>query len=247
VDFSKALERVLSNTSYERDSIGKYYEKTLHQVLKYYYEPDETRHELRVHGFIADIVLESGDVVEIQTSNLYKITKKLDILEKNGDGKLIMVYPISAVKRVCWIDPNTGEMSKKSKSPKTRTIHDATIELYNMRHNLLRKNFELRLVLLDMDEYRYLNGWSKDGKRGSVRCDRIPVALLDEVVFSKKEDYLRFMPDGLPELFSTKDYSLAAKINARLAFYILSVLCAVGCLTKEGRIGHCNAYRKTYG
>ena len=46
-------------------------------------------------------------------------------------------------------------------------------ELYRIRRYLLRDGLRLKLVLLDMEEYRLLNGWSRDKKKGSTRFDRI--------------------------------------------------------------------------
>ena len=33
------------------------------------------------------------------------------------------------------------------------------------------------MLLIDIEEYKLLNGWSYDKKRGSVRYDRIPVGI----------------------------------------------------------------------
>ena len=50
-----------------------------------------------------------------------------------------------------------------------------------------------------MDEYRLLNGWSKDKKRGSSRYDRMPLALFDEILIEQTQDFLQLVPYTLEE------------------------------------------------
>ena len=38
-----------------RNGIGTLSEKTVHAILKNYYEPDEDYHEIPVNGYVADI------------------------------------------------------------------------------------------------------------------------------------------------------------------------------------------------
>ncbi len=54
-------------------------------------------------------------------------------------------------------------------------------------------NLHLCLVLIDADEYRLLNGWSRDRKKGSSRFDRIPVELVDELYIGGPADYRLFV------------------------------------------------------
>lgn len=53
-------------------------EKTLHAVLKNYYEPDENKHEVAIDGYYADIFNDSG-IIEIQTRQLNKLRDKLAV------------------------------------------------------------------------------------------------------------------------------------------------------------------------
>ena len=50
-----------------------------------------------------------------------------------------------------------------------------------------------------MEEYRLLNGWSRDKKRGSSRYDRIPSRLVEEVCIDSVRDYMQFVPYELEE------------------------------------------------
>jgi flavorubredoxin len=58
--FSRLCFEAASNRVVRGDGINTMGEKRLHQVLKRYYEPDETRHEQKVGRHIADILREKG-------------------------------------------------------------------------------------------------------------------------------------------------------------------------------------------
>ena len=50
--FQNACE-IIGNNRDTNTGIGTLQEKTLHATLKYYFEPDNTYHEIRHHGFVA--------------------------------------------------------------------------------------------------------------------------------------------------------------------------------------------------
>ena len=49
-----------------KKGIGTLSEKTLHSVLKNYFEPFSENHEIKIGNYVADIVGENG-IIEIQT------------------------------------------------------------------------------------------------------------------------------------------------------------------------------------
>ena len=158
----------------EKNGIGTLGEKTLHAVLKHYFEPDTSKHEIKVGSFVADIVT-NCNIIEIQTRAFEKLRKKLtEFLEISP---VTLVYPIPKIKWLSWIDLQTGETTAKRKSPRQGRIFDIILELCKIKPLFCCTNFRLCIVFIDMEEYRYLNGWSKDKKKGSSRCDRIPVDL----------------------------------------------------------------------
>ena len=53
--FKQAVDYVLENRD-TKNGIGTYGEKTLHAVMKKYIEPDESKHEIKIGKFVADIV-----------------------------------------------------------------------------------------------------------------------------------------------------------------------------------------------
>ena len=72
-------------------------------------------------------------------------------------------------------------MTPAHKSPLKPTAGSVLPELYQLGELLFHPNLRLCVLLLEVEEYRLLNGWSRDKKRGSTRFDRLPVSLLGEV------------------------------------------------------------------
>ena len=107
---------------------------------------------------------------------------------------------------------------------------------------LKEENLRIRPVLLDMEEYRLLNGWSRDKKKGSSRFDRIPTELVEEVEINCLADYMQFVPYDLPEQFTTKEFAKTAHITTALAQTTLNILYHVGVVERVGKQGKAYLY-----
>lgn len=240
MDFDMAVKTVLESTKEQRNinngyGIGTLSEKTVHAVLKRYYEPDEDYHEIPINGMVADIYRD-GKIIEIQTRSFNKMRNKLD--KFLHEYKVTIVYPIPYIKNLIWIDENTGNLSKKRKSPKKGNYYEAFYELYKIKMYLDNPNISFRFVLINIDEYRLLNGWSADKKKGSCRYDRIPTELIGEISIDRIEDYVQLLPIELPDQFTASDYKEAAHISedcARLGLNILNHIGAIENIGKQGR------------
>ncbi|MBQ9869634.1 MAG: hypothetical protein IJM32_08250 [Ruminococcus sp.] len=237
--FYNACEKIIGKDRSNK-GIGTLGEKTLHAVLKNYYEPFEQNHEIKVGRFVADIVGEQG-VIEIQTRSFGNLLEKLDNFLEFCE--VTVVYPLPALKYVSWLDMETGELSPKHKSPKKCRIYDAFKEIIRIKYALDNPRFHLVLCFLEVDEIRFLNGWSENKKRGSSRCDRIPKDIIEEVRFDCIEDYRRFLPDGLPEEFTSAHYAKACKINKQLASNGLNILSYLGLVERVGKKGRSFIYK----
>ena len=159
--FEAAKNRVIG-INRERQGIGTLSEKTVHAVLKNYYAPDTDMHEIPIENFVADIFT-GTEIIEIQTRSFQVMRRKLDAFLKIYP--VTIVYPIPHVKWLSWIDEESGEMSPKRKSPKKGNPYVAFKELYKIRPFLKNENLRFRFALIDMEEYRLLNGWSKDKRK----------------------------------------------------------------------------------
>jgi len=236
VVMSKALggERV--------NQIGTLGEKTLHAVIKNYIEPDVSKHEVKIGSFYADIAAD-GAIVEIHTRSFNTLRKKLK--EFMEASPVTVVYPLPKTKWLLWIDKETGEVTKKRKSPKTGRIYDAFYELYKIKPLLGHENFRLHIIFLDVEEYRYLDGWSTNKKRGSSRCDRIPIDIKEEILFNVKNDYLQLIPEALPKQFTTKDYKAEAKVTLSTAQTALNILHHLDVIKRVGKQGNLHVYERS--
>ena len=238
--FSEACHAVCESVP-SRNGIGVLSEKTLHSVIKRFIEPNEALQEVKVGGYYADIKNEDG-IFEIQTRSFNKLRAKLtSYLETE---RVTVVYPIPAVKRLIWIDAETGELTTPRKSPKHGSYYDAFPELYKLDTLIANESLCLLLLMVDMDEYRYLNGWSADGKKGSTRHERYPIALADSLLLATKEDYEGLLPLDLCSPFTSKEFSLATKTRLRIAQTVLTVLLKRGAVQCVGKKGRLNLYMK---
>ena len=231
-------QRSAGNAQY---SIGILGEKTLHAMLKRYIEPDTAKHEVAVGSYVSDIVNDYG-ITEIQTRAFEKLRGKLsELLEIST---VTVVYPTPRTKWLLWIDKTTGEVTKRRKSPKQGSVYDAVPELYKIRLLLSHPNFRLCVMLIDIEEYRNLDGWSDDKKRGSTRHNRVPIEIVEEICFNSVSDYLRLVPDTLQDGFTSKDYKGAAKTSLRVAQTALNILNYLGVVERVGKQGNLFIYKR---
>ncbi|MDF2586303.1 MAG: hypothetical protein K0S41_144 [Anaerocolumna sp.] len=229
--FLSACEKVIDNVK-EGNGIGTLSEKTVHAVLKNYLVPDTTCHEIKIGSFYADIVCEEG-IMEIQTRSFDKLRRKLEsFLQINP---VTIVYPIPYRKYLRWVNEETGEISAPRKSPKCGTPYIIFPELYKIKNYLLDPNLKLHIILMDLEEYRFLDGWSKDKKKGSTRCDRIPIALVNEVFIHNLSDYSKLIPQDLPDEFTTKDFKKVSGLSTTNATTALNILFHVGAVKRIGK------------
>lgn len=225
----------------EGRSIGTYKEKTLHAILKDYYAPDKSMQEISVDGYVADIYT-GQEIIEIQTANFNKMRAKLNCFLPNYP--VTVVYPIARIKYLSWIDEATGECSKPRKSPARGSVYRAFVELYKIKSILSQENLCLCFPMLEVEEYRLLNGWSQDKKKGSCRYDRIPRALLDEIRLEKPEDYLGLIPENLPEPFTALEFGKAVGEKKQIAGIVLHVLNYLNVLERCENRGRFYTYRR---
>lgn len=232
----------------EGTGIGTYKEKRLHALLKDFYTPANARQEVRLEEemmnssyadltdaatrrardrYVADILTDDGEIVEIQTGGLFPLAKKLHFYLCATTLRVTVVHPIPAVKHMRWMDPETGELSPARRSPKRGKARDVARELYWLLPYLAEPRFTLVLPLIEVEEIRLQNGWSRDGKRGSERYDRFAMSLCDEVTLASPDDYKAlFLPpsETLPAPFTAAEYAKATGIRGRATYAVLRML-----------------------
>ena len=241
-EFHKSCKEVLEKERV-RLGIGTLSEKTVHAVLKKYLVPNEKCHEIKCGRYVADILID-GEIMEIQTANFNRLRDKLKEFLK--DKEVTIVYPIPHIKWLIWIDEKTGELSEKRRSPKKGSYYEVFHELYKIKMFLKASNLHFRLILIDVEEYRLLNGYSLDKKRGSHRYDRIPVELVEDKLLNNKEDFKELVPEELQEPFTVKMFQKATKLSLKKAGTAVNVLAHLGVIKQVGKEKNAYLYERNF-
>ena len=133
-------------------------------------------------------------------------------------------------------------MSGKRKSPLKGSPYTVFPELYKIKSFLKDPHLRFKLVLLDMEEYKLLNGRGKNRKIRASRYDRIPTELVQELEMERPEDFLQFVPPELEGPFTTKDFAKAARISQTLAQVTLNILYHMEAVARVGKKGNLYLY-----
>lgn len=238
IHFEKIRDSILGKDR-ERMGIGTLSEKTLHIILKNYYQPDIDKQEIPIEGYVADIFT-GTEIVEIQTGQFNRMREKLKAFLPLYP--VTIVYPISNERWLKWIDEETGEISKGRKSPKKENPYLIFPELYKIKSFLKDPNLRIKIAVLDIEEYKLLNGWGKQKKNNASKFDRIPLRLVKEYDVERAEDYLQFLPIDLPEQFTVKELSKLTKCSQTQAQVTMNILHDVEVVKRVGKKGKAYLY-----
>lgn len=261
--------RMAGRTAREGDvpHIGTLREKRLHAAIKLYLCPDENCHERPVadllpaeeaetsdkkRRMVADI-LTDGQIFEVQTGGFFPLRQKISWYLTHTPCRVTVVHPIPAVRYLSWIHPEDGSIISRRRSPKRGRVRDVAKELYWLSDFVGNPRFSLRILLVELEEYRMADGWSRDGKRGSNRYERFPTALLGDVTLSATADYAAYflpevlaIPDaeGVCPLFTAADYAGLTGIRGKATYSTVHLLERLGLiLLEEERVGRSRGYR----
>lgn len=227
----------MSNVNPASDSgIGTLSERSLHKVLKLYFEPDSSFHEIETHGAVADIKNGEG-IIEIQRQSFSYLIPKLNRFLQ--DTPVTVVYPIAAVKTLVTVD-KSGEVISRRKSPGRKTIHDASFELFKIRDFISSPRLNVKLLFLECDEYRK----EGRGKRRGELLEMIPRRIIHEIDLKSAADYSVFLPSTLTDVFLAKDFMRHIKSRSRYSYYSLRLLLHTGHLEIAGKSGRAFIYKR---
>ncbi|MBE6569156.1 MAG: hypothetical protein E7658_02925 [Ruminococcaceae bacterium] len=232
----------VTTESHGRYNIGTYKEKKLHLILKRYFEQDQNYHEVPCCGYIADI-LKDNSITEIETSGFTGLNPKLDAYLPAY--QVTLVLPLAARKYVSWIDPETGDISPKRLSPKKQNIYTALCECIRIKKHMGNENLRILAVMLEMEEYRMLDGWSRDRKKGSHRFERVPADILDIYELSDKASFAAWIPEACQENFTVETFAKNVKIPTDNARTVIKLMEHMGLLTFTGKSGRKFLYSRT--
>ena len=237
-DLSRNL--VLQRQELAIGGIGTLGEKTVHSTLKQYLSRDLSCQEIKIGTYYADVCVD-GHIFEIQTRQFNKLRSKLEFFLT--DHPVTVVYPVTHHNYLRWVTPETGEITPPKKSTRKGNPLQVFAELYRIRPFLSHPNFSLKLVLMDMEEYRMLDGYGKDKKRRATKCDKFPLSLVAEYDIETPMDYMMLLPAELPDTFTTKDFAKLARIPLGLAQTTLLLLSELEIVTRTGKQGNAYLYQ----
>ncbi len=236
VAFLDAASRVYLQNE-KRSGIGTQGERMLHAILKEYLSPDPATQEQKVGRYIADIQI--GDrILEVQTRRFDRLIPKLRTYLETYD--VTVVYPIAHIKTLSWLDPVTGDLSQPRKSPKKGKLQDVLYEVFYLREFLHHPHFHIRVILCDMEEFRIQSGVGKDRKRHAPRAERIPLRLVEDVLFSDAASYATLLPDW--EEYTVPRLVKEWKMYPTLANRAIRVWRELGILQEAGKVGRAKRY-----
>ncbi len=219
--------------------IGTLAEKSLHASLKVWLSRPGDQQEIRVDGFVIDIV--RGDrLIEIQTRNFGAMKRKLARLLPHHPVHL--VHPIAVEK---WIVRQTavGDPIQRRKSPKRGQIIDIFTELVRIPHLLSHPNLTITVLLTQQEEI-----WRDDGqgswrrKRWSIHDHRL-LNVIAEHTFHTQNDWLRLLPDALPQPFTNRELATALPCRLNLAQKTTYTLRHANLIETVGKQGNALLFR----
>lgn len=220
----KDIKTIVNNLKEQTNpsSIGRLNEKTLHATIKYYLEPDSSKHEISLYGYVADIV-NGNHIYEIQLRNFNVLrTKLVTFLENN---EVTLVYPMAKVKYINYVNEE-GLIVKRRKSPKACHPLDASIELYRIKSLLRNPRLHFKILMMEINEYRTTSNAFVTNK-----IDQIPLNIIEEIDLFHLTDYVNCLPP-LPEQFTTKDLKQKAHISLRTAQLTANILTYLNTIIK---------------
>jgi hypothetical protein len=221
--------------------IGTLGEKSIHAILKCYFEDDCRNHECPVGDGIADIVGAHG-VIEIQTRQFQRLSTKLAQLLP--EIPVTVVYPVIRRKRILWVHPETGELVRTGTFRAFQKLESVFAELYRIRSYVTHPNFRLCIAVMDAEDFRLADGDGPQRHNHATKVDRIPTELVDIQYYAASPDFLRFLPDGLPETFSSAQLAKIRRIPRSDAQHLLRMLVLLGQAEVIGKDGRANIYRR---
>lgn len=226
--------------SSEPPHIGTLREKPLHASLKQLYAEPGDRIECPVDGFIIDIV--RGDLlIEIQTSGFSSMKQKVVRLLESGH-RLRIVHPIPVDKWIVKVEDD-GTITSRRRSPKHGKATNVFSEVVSFPDLLGHDALEVEVVLTVEEEWRRHEPGKAWRRQGWVVFERRLVEVVDTVRFADPADWVRLLPEGLPDPFTTSDLSGRIRTPLRTAQQMVYCLREAGWLAIVGKNGNSIQYR----
>lgn len=221
------------------NGINIYNERLLHAALKQWYSKPGDLMETRVDGYVIDLV--RGDLlVEIQTSSVNKLKRKLAALVESHPVRL--VFPIPLEKWILTLPGEGEEPGRPRKSPRRGRYEHIFAELVYIPALILSPNFSLEVLLTREEEVRRPVKKKYFRSKGWITTERRLLEVVDRRVFASAGDLAALLPAALPDPFTARELATAMRQPAWLAQKALYSLRAMGAIRAAGKKGRANLY-----
>lgn len=219
-------------------------ESSLHAALKDRYTRPGDLQEVQVGGYFIDVV--SGDtLIEIQTGNFTHLKDKLSALL--DAHPVLLVHPIAVEKWIVRLPAEGDTPLDRRKSPKRGRLEDLFLELVRIPHLVNHPNFALEVVLVQEEEIRRDDGKGSWRRRGWSILDRRLLDVVGSVRLRSALDFNAFLPDDLPEPFTSRQLARAMGAPGYLANKALYCLRLIGLVEVTGKQKRAYLYTRSNG
>lgn len=168
--------------------ITTYMERSLHRSLKSHFCSDETKHEIKIGKYVAD-VCDGKTIFEIQTGNFSPLRKKIQFYLENTDFDVVIVRPIAQNRRIFWLDEESGELKKAPRlSSKHEPLSSGIADIHYLQDFLGKERLSFCFVMMEIDEVRLLDGYGKQKKIRATSVDRLAGEIYSLNYIKKPED-----------------------------------------------------------
>jgi len=224
------------------NGIGTLNEGTLHAQIKDWLAQPGDQFEVPVDGFVVDIV-RGQRLIEVQTRNFASIKAKLWKLTREHD--VLLVHPIAACKWIVKVDPETGELLSRRRSPKRGRPCHLFDELIRVPTLINDPHFSLDILMTHEDEIRVADGKGSWRRKGVSIVDRRLIDVVERCRYACAADLGRLLPEDMPELFTNRDLKATMGVSLRQAQRISYCLARIGVIERDGKRGRAYLYRRT--
>lgn len=223
------------------NGINVYNEKSLHAALKQWYLQPDDHLEVKLDGFIIDLV-RGEQLIEIQTGSFSPLKRKLARLAKNHAVRL--VFPIAQEKWIIRLPEDEHQPPQRRKSPKRGQVEQVFKELVYIPSLIQNDNFSLEVLLIREEELRHHEANKAWRRKGWVTQERRLLEVLDRQVFQTPQDLARLLPASLPDSFSARELAKAGHLPDWLAYKMIYCLKILGIIIPEGKRGRSQLYTR---
>jgi hypothetical protein len=223
------------------NGINTYNEKSLHAGLKQWYAGPGDQLEVRVDGYIIDLV--RGDLlVEIQTGSFSPLKRKLARLAQMHPVRL--VWPVALEKWIVRLPLQEGGKSQRRKSPKRGRVEQVFTQLVYIPALLENENFSLEVLLIREEEVRHHEDKKAWRRKGWVTHERRLLEVVERRIFQTPHELACLLPENLPAQFTVRDVAKAAGQPEWLARKMIYCLRVMGLVTTQGKRGNAILYSR---